>query len=971
MLRTAATAAMLIVATLILGQPAGAASAALPPDAHAYDLVAVGRYLYVAEGQAGLAIYDTVASPSPALVGTCDTPGTARDVSVRGSYAYVADGDQGIKVIDVSNPAAPTIVAGLSTAGSANHVSFSLGRLLQDFESTSGWVRDDGTLGIDAAHVKHGTGSLMLRAEAGALAAAHRDNLNWDLSSLKDGLQLWVYLHSPGAIPPGRTSRYLSLRLSNSNADIDYFQLNSNNNIHEGWNLLRIAPSEWQAHGSPSWTKPIQRMRISVTGGADYDVSVSIDDLRGGVSGLGPAFVWTFDDGNDSVYSRAFPYLSGLGMKGTTYVVGNKVGLGGRINNAHLRTLYDAGWAIGNHTIDHTDLRAVDEATATAKVREGYEWLLAHAYPRAARYFAYPRNRFSDSAVAALQKAGVICARRGGARAQELPVDERYLLNSYTDAGVTEPWLSRIDRAIETGSTIIYLGHDYDGTSIQTLQAIADYLAAKGVWCPTIDEWWRTSVAQSGAMDAYAGQVLYVSDGTAGMLAVDVSDPLHPTQVGQIDTAGSALDVASSDQYAVVAQESAGVAVVNAATPSSLAGVGSVDTPGTANGVVTKGSQAFVADGAAGLQIVNMSNAAHPTIAATCDTPGDARDVAVLGNFAYVADGAAGLSIIDIKDPALPTLVETKALTGEAEGVIAFGDKVYVAVGDSSLQVVPAVWSLSLSINGGQPITKSRNVQLTIGASRVGHTVTDMRLSANGSDWNAWEDYATPRAYTLSAGDGRKIVYVQFRDEAGALSPAISQTINLDALPPVTSDNAPVGWTSKTVTVTLTARDAGTAVTETRYSLDGGPQQVGTTLTIEALADHSTDGVHGITYSSTDQAGNVEATRSCAVRIDTRKPTTRAPYAASVRRGLKAALRYKVVDLRPNGGSAKVVIRVRTTRGRLVKTLRVGVRPVNKLLTYRFRCTLPKRTYKFSVYATDRAGNVQVLPVGSNRLVVR
>ena len=969
-IRTATTVAALVVATMMLGQPTGAASAALPPDAHAYDLVAVGRYVYVAEGQAGLSVYDIVASPSPALVGTCDTPGVARDVSVRGDYAYVADGDQGIQVIDVSDPTAPAIVANLPTAGSANHVSFSLGQRLEDFESLSGWVQDAGTLSQDAVHVKHGTGSLMLRADAGALAAAHRDNLNWDLSSLKEGLQLWVYLHSPGAIPSGRTSRYLALRLSNNNSDVSYFQLNANNNIHEGWNLLRFAPSDWQAHGSPSWTKPIQRMTISVTGGATYDVTVSLDDLRGGVAGLGSAFLWTFDDGYASVYSMAFPYLNNLGMKATEFVVGSKVGLTGRITNPHLGALYDAGWAIGNHTIDHTDLLNVDQATATAKVQQGYEWLLAHAYPRAARFFAYPYNHFSDSAVAAVKKAGVISARRGGARTQELPVDERYLLSSMTDTGVPDEWLPNIDRAISTGSNLVYLGHFYDETSIQTLRAIADYLAAKHVWCPSIDEWWRTSVAQSASMDAYAGQVLYVSDGTAGLLAVDVSDPLNPSQVGHLDTAGSALDVASTDQYAVVAQDSAGVTVVNAATPSSLTGVGSVDTSGTATGVVTYGSQAFVADGTTGLQIVDMSDPTAPKIVGTCDTPGDARDVAVLGNYAYVADGAAGLSIIDIKDPSQPVLAETQALAGEAEGVIAFGDQVYVAAGGSSLQVVSAVWSLSLSINGGQSITKSRNAQLAIAADRVAHTVTDMRLSSNGSDWTAWEDYVTPRAYTLSAGDGRKIVYVQFRDDAGNLSPAISQTVNLDALPPVTVDDAPAGWTSTTVTVTLTARDAGTAVTETRYSVDGGPQQVGTTVMVEAMADHSADRVHTITYSSTDQAGNVEDSQSCKVRIDTRRPTTRAHYAASVRRGKTATLKYKVVDVRPNGGNAKVVIRIRTTRGKLVKTLLLGVRPVNKLLPYRFHCTLAKRTYRFSVYATDPAGNVQVSPVGSNRLVV-
>lgn len=33
--------------------------------------------------------------------------------------------------------------------------------------------------------------------------------------------------------------------------------------------------------------------------------------------------------------------------------------------------------------------------------------------------------------------------------------------------------------------------------------------------------------------------------------------------------------------------------------------------------------------------------------------------------------------------------------------------------------------------------------------------------------------------------------------------------------------------------------------------------------------------------------------------------------------------------------------------------------------------TLRAGTYRFSIYAKDAAGNAQVLPVGSNRLIVR
>ena len=53
-----------------------------------------------------------------------------------------------------------------------------------------------------------------------------------------------------------------------------------------------------------------------------------------------------------------------------------------------------------------------------------------------------------------------------------------------------------------------------------------------------------------------------------------------------------------------------------------------------------------------------------------------------------------------------------------------------------------------------------------------------------------------------------------------------------------------------------------------------------------------------------------------------------------------------------------------------MKRLQLGSRPVNTALTARFRCALRPGTYRFSVRATDAAGNPQA-NVASQRLTVR
>ena len=87
-------------------------------------------------------------------------------------------------------------------------------------------------------------------------------------------------------------------------------------------------------------------------------------------------------------------------------------------------------------------------------------------------------------------------------------------------------------------------------------------------------------------------------------------------------------------------------------------------------------------------------------------------------------------------------------------------------------------------------------------------------------------------------------------------------------------------------------------------------------------------------------------------------------------KGRYVRLYYKVSDLAPNSGKATVTIKIKTLRNVTKKTLRLGSRAVNKTLSYRFRCGLARGTYRYYVYATDSAGNIQAT-LGRNYLYVR
>ena len=172
-----------------------------------------------------------------------------------------------------------------------------------------------------------------------------------------------------------------------------------------------------------------------------------------------------------------------------------------------------------------------------------------------------------------------------------------------------------------------------------------------------------------------------------------------------------------------------------------------------------------------------------------------------------------------------------------------------------------------------------------------------------------------------------------------------------DTAPPLSSDDGDRCWHNAAVTVHISADDpGGSGVAGTEVRIDGGSWQplVGGAVTVEAPADHSSDGAHDIDYRSTDLAGNVEFPELCVVRIDTVPPSTEVGGTVTVRSGAVAKLPYRVDDAEPNGGAAIVRVTLRTAAGALAKRLRLGSQAVDTWLTTAYHCRLAPGRYTYA-----------------------
>ncbi len=190
------------------------------------------------------------------------------------------------------------------------------------------------------------------------------------------------------------------------------------------------------------------------------------------------------------------------------------------------------------------------------------------------------------------------------------------------------------------------------------------------------------------------------------------------------------------------------------------------------------------------------------------------------------------------------------------------------AVGNAEI-VKTGTWSIhvgdlvaSVAINGGNAVTKSILVNLSLNAVDATGVVA-MRFSNTGNinnptEWTPEEPYAISKAWTLTAGEGLKTVYVQFRDGAGGggvLYPPVTASITLDTTPPVSTAGPVAGTYAVAPDVTLSSNEPATIY----YTIDGstpttasavyvGPIRVATNTTIK--------------YFAVDTAGNIESVKS-------------------------------------------------------------------------------------------------------------
>ena len=277
-----------------------------------------------------------------------------------------------------------------------------------------------------------------------------------------------------------------------------------------GWNHVCVKASDFYKEGSEvgaNWTRPMTAMKIRAytqTGKTGY---VTFDSFSYAQETM-PRCLLTFDDGYDSIYTVAYAKMNPLGLKGTIYITKNIVEEAtspyGAITKEHLNEMYEAGWAIANHTVSHPYLDTLTQSQVKDELMGCYEWLIENGWSRAAKHVAYPYgNIITSSMIAACQSADMLTGRSifgTSFPVQYLPVDNMYVLKSHC-LGIPATLASMkvfIDKAIRNNGTINFFGHALEDGHVSgsywgatDFNGLIDYIVSRKIPCITIDEWYK------------------------------------------------------------------------------------------------------------------------------------------------------------------------------------------------------------------------------------------------------------------------------------------------------------------------------------------------------------------------------------------------------------------------------------------------------------------------------------------------
>ena len=615
--------------------------------------------------------------------------------------------------------------------------------------------------------------------------------------------------------------------------------------------------------------------------------------LAPGLAKAGPTIVsLTFDDGTADQMA-AQPMLAQDGVHATFYVNSNHIASSSYFMSwDQVASLAADGNEIAGHTLDHIDLTTVTSTEATRQVCDDRQALISHGFN--VTDFAYPYGSSNASVESIVRGCGYSSARRAwglcsiglmppncdGIVAQTIPPASIWKIFS---AGIrASHTLSDIEGAVTRaedaggGWVVLLVHHVCDGcdpaggysVSPAILSAFVDWLAPRssgGTFVRTISDVMgdktppTSAIACNGSSCSnWYSQPVSVSlsaadTGTAASAIRYTTDGSDPTATSALYTTPFTVSATTTVKYRAwdmagnIEATKSQLLQFDTVPPVSTIACNGTDCSSSAYAApVSVSLSATDSGGSGGVEIHYETNGSDPNIFSPL----------------YVASFTVSAT----------TTVKYRAWDSAGNLEATNSQLIQVTAPDTT----PPTSAIACNGAACSSSTYTAAVSVSLSATDVDGAVDAIRYTTNGSDPTNSSTLYTG-AFTISA-----TTTVKYRawDTAGNVEATNSQLIQVDTTPadttPPTSTIACNGaactsaWYAPGVRVSLSATDVGGAVAAIRYTTDGSVPTNSSALYTGAFTVSATTTVK---YRAWDSSGNVEATKSQLIQVDTFAPT--------------------------------------------------------------------------------------------------
>jgi len=174
---------------------------------------------------------------------------------------------------------------------------------------------------------------------------------------------------------------------------------------------------------------------------------------------------FTFDDGYQSTYDKAFPILEKYSYPATAFIITSAVGESGYMTIEQILDLANKGWEIGSHTVSHVDLTELSDDQLSYELLESKKYL--ERFGLKVENFSSPYGEYNKRVIKAVAQYYFSHRTSRLVGLNDLPLnnpEDRYYLKSVSVEAKTtvEEVKQWITRAKEEGKWLILLFHHID-----------------------------------------------------------------------------------------------------------------------------------------------------------------------------------------------------------------------------------------------------------------------------------------------------------------------------------------------------------------------------------------------------------------------------------------------------------------------------------------------------------------------------